>query len=91
MLKAGRLREHLTNDIILPARQHGACATKRSVPDEILVRQVLFPPLMNGIKTPHWGKEIVSVGGGLTRGWKGDATLLGIGSGFIKNINKRMV
>jgi len=37
---------------------------------EILVRQILFPPLINGIKTPHWGKEIVSVGGGLKKGWK---------------------
>lgn len=39
--------------------------------DEILVQQVLFPPLVNGINTSHWGKEIVSVGGELTREWKG--------------------
>lgn len=35
------------------------------------VQQVMFPPLLDGIQIPHWGREIVSVGGGLKRGWMG--------------------
>lgn len=31
----------------------------------------MLPPLMDAIQISHWGKEIVSVGGELKRGWMG--------------------
>lgn len=47
--------------------------------DEIPVQQVMFPPLLDGIQIPHWGREIVRVGGGLKGdGWE-YATLLDVG------------
>lgn len=62
----------------LPVRM-GRVPLSRVLADEILVEQVTFPPLMNGIQTPHGGKQIVSVGGGLTRGWKGGCCIVRYG------------